>query len=137
MENWTGYTGWIGETIVTELLPHAKHMNEYWESTEPYDVLWNKIKIDVKTCKRSYGNSGSWTSFKAIDPTSDIIYVYLLIHEQLGNLYWVSHSSDRFLSYAHRKTAISSEDLQKAILDCHKKYSPIYKKTVDNQLSML
>lgn len=89
--------------------------------------------MDVKTT----ANKRSIPQFSGYDTEIDLLFVYVDKSFMDDLHFWVRHSSEGFKRHQILSQSIQAKDLAQAIIDCHNKYSKIYKKTVDKQLSML
>lgn len=127
---------YLAEEFVAASLIGSKHVNQWFDVHLPYDIDWNGILIDVKATKKLIDNSsGEFCMFSA--PTHnqhDIMFVYMYVDYE--PLFWVAHQSKVQKRY-FIEDAVTFFDLPKIIENKYKKYSSVYKKTVDKQLSML
>lgn len=100
--------GRLGETIVTSLLPDSIDVNENGETHLPYDILWNNIKIDVKT--RRSKNEFIDCQVKANTLNQGVILVFLLIKDD-RYYFWVDRYADKLSSRRHTSNSVNSFEL--------------------------
>lgn len=118
--------GYAGELLVASVLPGAEHANDITDTKLPYDLIWQGIKIDVKTTTIGIGSLKSAFNFNVIanHEHQDVILVLvaLLVDERY---FWVDNYSLPFKSYRKSKDSISIDKLADAILDASKTKIPI------------
>jgi hypothetical protein len=110
-------TGKLGERIVFELLTGSEWNNEINESRDYYDLLWEGIKIEVKTTRCKLRN-GFQVSLRASQTgNTDVVFVVVGLDED-KRYYWVILNPRVHSSYVKLQDSIPVENLKQTIKDC-------------------
>lgn len=111
-------TARLGEQIIFDLLPGSEWKNPISESREYFDIVWQGIKIDVKTTKFRL-KSGFQTSVRASQTgKKDVVFVVVAMDGE-NQFFWVMKESKTSV-YLKIKDAIPIEKLQEKIIEVSK-----------------
>ena len=104
------FLGVFGERIVHESLPGSEWMRVgYGMGRDPFDIMWNGIKIEVKTSRSFYGDKNSFHMQFSLLRAEASIFVFLGIMGK--TIYWWVKSKKEFNSSVYLKSENAFTDL--------------------------
>lgn len=104
-----------GEELIAEILPGAIDINKNKGMALPYDVLWNDLRIDVKTTLQTDNQTATF-SIKPGQINTGILLVMVAITDE-RNYYWVAQYKDKIKSRYKFADSIEESELLEAIID--------------------
>jgi len=104
----------LGEQIIFDLLPNSTWKNPLKESGEYYDILWENIKINVKTSGFRLKNGFQVGISASQTGKRDVIYVIVGLEKE-KKYFWVMLPPKVSSNYLKIKDSIAIKDLQKII----------------------
>lgn len=108
-------TAWKGEEFVYTALPGAQWLNQNGEAWKHYDILWEDIRIDVKTTHRREGSDKFYFSDNYGRKT---LFVFVGI-ENDDTYCWVSSKTNPCTSVCS-DTSLQKSDIPHAIKEAWK-----------------
>jgi hypothetical protein len=106
-----------GELLVFGILPKAEWLNIDKESFEHYDIIWEDIKIDVKTTMQPVASSTKAFQFYDFSSKkgSDVILVLVAIYGG-KEMFWIESSkTGKLVFYKKERESLSKLELPDAI----------------------
>lgn len=110
-----GEIGTMGEGIVHNLLPGSDWVNEEHERQLPYDVVWDGVKIDVKTTLMKEPRRLHHSFVVGVSPKHNGIVLVFVALGKNENFFWADKYSKEVKRSRHTSMAIPLSELPMAI----------------------
>lgn len=102
--------GRLGEQIIFDLLDGCEWTNHFKDAQQTYDIIWDGIKIDVKTTKFRI-RKGFQTTLYSSKISKDILFVIVGITEE-RNYFWVRPHRGASSVFLRIEDAVSEKELK-------------------------
>lgn len=113
--------GFKAEMAVASILPGAVLLNEEKDQHQPYDLVWNDVKIDVKGTENVIGVHKRGCTFTAnlseAHTGVTIVFIAMLADKYY---YWVEQYRNGIKLYRSLDTALNADDVPLAVLEAAK-----------------